>query len=306
MQIPGSLVPRQTPVTDTRWQTGNQSVNVGDLWVAAWDGKDLGLVLIVAVRDSHVVIWPVTDEAIIPSAPCFHVTADWLDYDLVSWPESEAGLSYATLSRRLGTVVDSRTLLSIWNSLRSDEPADGVENYPEDESEAADNALALVCNWATMLGRLDFPDPDDLAGVLRPDFADAHNISPRDLVGVVDGVPAVLRQIVDGARLLPDRAIVTLSERFNVDPHQVVQPVSGLEVDALRAPQRKATVVSLAARRGERENDVRLRAWQQSQLAARQQHNANERAAAAARVDNALAALLADDTNEPSHDTPSG
>lgn len=296
MQIPESLVPRQTPVTDSRWQTGNQSANVGDLWVTAWDGKDLGLVLIVAVRDSHVVIWPVTDETSTPSAPCFRVTADWLAYDLVGWPEAEAGLSYATLSRRLGTVADSRTLLSIWNSLRTDEPADGVETYPEDESEAADNALARVCNWATVLGRLDFPDPDDLAGVLRPDFADAHHISPRDLVGVVDGVPAVLRQIVDGTRLLPDRAIVTLSERFNVDPQQVVQPVGGLEVDALRAPQRKETVVSLAARRGQRENDVRLNAWQQSQLAARQQHNTNERAAAAARVDNALAAL-GDDTD---------
>lgn len=282
------LLPQSIPVNAERWKHGTSTPAVGDLWIVSWDGTDLGLVLIVAVRDSHVVIWPVTDESVTPSAPCFRVTADWLNDGLVGWPEAEAGLSYAALGRNLGNVLDSKTTLGIYVAIRDDSALPNVDTYPEVDSDGADDALAYVCGFASALSDLDFPDPDTYTGSLNPSFAEAHGLDARAVAALVGGLPAIARQIVEGGRLLPSTTAEALARQYDVPVTEVVSPIEGEEVVALRSPDRKAKIVSLAERRQVRENDVRLDAWQESRLAARQQGGTDARTAAAARVDRAL------------------
>lgn len=286
-----ALLPRNVPVDDARWANGTTAPNVGDLWIVSWNDQDLGMVLIVAVRESHVVIWPVTDESVTPSAPCFRVEAEWLHEPLVGWPEAEAGLSYAALDRNLGHVLDSRTLRGIWAAIRENTNLPDVVTCAQDDSDEADKALTRVCAFASGIGDLDFPDPDATTGSLNPRFAERHTVTARDIAALVEGPPALARQIVEGSRLLPETAALALAERYQERLEDVLAPIVGAEVIELRAPERKAKIVSIARRKAAPENDVRMEAWQQSRLAARQGARPDRKTAVAARVDRALELL---------------
>lgn len=287
--IPQSLTPASL-LTSLGNHPADRMPAVGELWETAWNGNTLGLVLIAAVRDTHVVVWPVTDESLTPSDPCFKITTPHVEAALVCWPEAEAGVSTAALSRNLGHVANPDVLLQIWRSLRNDTitPDASVETYPLDESDEADDALAHVCDWVTLLGRLDFPDPDELTGTLSGEFTQEHQIDARTLKNYVEGPPAIVRDIFTGRRIPPPETITRLSEHYNVDPHAVVQPLTGWEVTELRSPHRKDRITNIAHLHTATENEVRLMAWTETQKAARQQSGGSARDQAAARVDRAL------------------
>lgn len=67
-----------------------------------------------------------------------------------------------------------------------------------------------------------------------------------------------------------ESAAEILARQQRVPMSEVVVPIAGDEVTALRAPKRKAKIVSLADRRRVSENDIRLEEWKESRLAARQ------------------------------------
>ena len=58
---------------------------VGDLWVVSADGQDRGVVMISAVRDLHVLAWPVTLPTSAAAAPAFLITVPDTG-DFVTWP----------------------------------------------------------------------------------------------------------------------------------------------------------------------------------------------------------------------------
>ncbi len=288
MRLPEPLAPTLTvPGADSLQDAPTPSV--GDLWATAWDGTDLGHVLIVAVRPTHVVVWPVTDNSLAVSAPCFKVKVPNGETVLVAWPEAEAGVSTAALSTNFGAVLDADTLIQIWRSLRDSTVTldSSVDTCPLDESTEADDALARVCDWVTLLGRLDFPDPDEVLGPLSNDFMEKMAIDGRTLQQFMHDSPAIVRDTLTGRRLPTPETLSRLSQAYNTKPQDMIVPITGAEVIELRSPARKSKITAIAHRRDITENEVRGIAWAETQLAARQQ-DGSEQQQAAARVDRAL------------------
>lgn len=287
------LLPSTPPTALDRWNNGapDQTVMVGDLWVVGYDGDDLGLVLIAAVRGSHVVVWPVTDETVTPGEPCVALAADWLTIALVAWPEAEAGVSFASLDRKLGHVLQPRIMLAVYQWVRGDEQPDNVTTYETREDGAFLDALDKVCQFAGDLSDLDWPSPDEHVGVLNPDLPVEATVL-REAVKAATGTttPAVVMNVVEGRRLLTETEAVSLAERLNTPLADVLIPPSGGVVLELRHPSRKRRIRSIAAQRNVTENDIRTSAWSKTQAAARQT-GARSDDADAARVDQALAEL---------------
>jgi hypothetical protein len=289
------LAPARIPVNPALWSNGlsNNTPQVGDLYVVGYDGQDYGLVLIAAVRDSHVVVWPVTDESLSPSDTCFKLQADWLDEPLVCWPEAEAGVSYASLDRRLGHPVDDRTMLAIYFYLRGEDQPDDVEFYPHREDDSFFDALDAVCEYAGDLSDHDWPDPSETVGILNPNFVRERHLTPADVRDVVrETVPRVIQEVLEGRRLLSPEQARDFAARFQSPIEDVLAPPRGGEVIELRQPSRKHRIRTIAATHHQTENQVRFAAWSKTQTAARQSGAASTEAIAA-RVDQALAELEA-------------
>lgn len=140
---------------------------VGDLWVVSADGQDRGVVMISAVRDLHVLAWPVTLPTSAAAAPSFLITVPDMG-DFVAWPDAEFGLALAALDRRLAHVLDDRTIRTIRWAVTEDEPVDDVSTCPAVNTAEAVAAFEAVCSQAWALG--DWAWPDSVGHF----FADAH------------------------------------------------------------------------------------------------------------------------------------
>lgn len=135
---------------------------VGDVWVASWDGVDLGIVLLAAVRNGYSLVWPVTDDGIAASFPCFYLpTTGWLS-SLIVWPEAEAGISHSALSRRLDLTLSDRQTRAVHVGVvdQDDGLLPGDIQYAEvrDEDPEGADALADVCTFAGQLCDLDWTE----------------------------------------------------------------------------------------------------------------------------------------------------
>lgn len=286
-----NMLPSPAPVPAALWSAGldDLSVQVGDLWVTSWDGNDLALVVITGVHDTHVTVWLVTAESdATPAAPSFRLNAAWLETPLACWPEAQAGMSQALLSRRLGTVLTSRDIRAILADVwEPDEEANAsVEYYEPIHSDQADDSLDLACRFVAMLSDLDTPHTDrEPVGILSPRFKiDHHLTSPRDLSAHLTGVPALIARAFNSERLLRPDEIETLAATYHSAPDEVVTHPEDATVIALRTPKWKKNVNSLIATKDLDEADVRLRVWERANLAARQ---------AGSSADNALDARIA-------------
>jgi hypothetical protein len=130
---------------------------VGDLWVVSADGQDRGVVMISAVRDLHVLAWPVTLPTSAAAAPAFLITVPDTG-DFVAWPDAEFGLALAALDRRLAHVLDDRTTRTIRWAVTEDEPVDSVSTCPAVDTPEAVAAFEAVCSQAWALGDWAWPD----------------------------------------------------------------------------------------------------------------------------------------------------
>lgn len=129
---------------------------VGDLWVISADGQDRGVVMISAVRDLHVLAWPVTLPTSAAAAPAFLITVPDTG-DFVAWPDAEFGLALAALDRRLAHVLDDRTTRTIRWAVTEDEPVDSVSTCPAVDTPEAVAAFEAVCSQAWALGDWAWP-----------------------------------------------------------------------------------------------------------------------------------------------------
>ena len=288
-----SFLPASTPMDPDRWRQGLPGdPQVGDLWVVSWDGTDLGLVLIAAVRPDHVLIWPVTDPSITPSAPCFRIAADWLTAELFAWPEAEAGMSKAVLDRRLGPVLSDRTMLAIRIGMADGELPGSVSFAEQRDDELADITLDDVCRAANALCDIEWTTPAPGASPVDVTWAKDHNLT-LVLGEFVKGPPAVIRDIMAGMRVLPADVIDAVIARFDVSWTEFLAPIAGDEAVALNAPVRKHVILDISSRLNVSEAEARRAVWQKSLRAARQQSGTTAERAAS-RVDQALDDLLAE------------
>ncbi|GAA1439428.1 hypothetical protein GCM10009641_47110 [Mycobacterium cookii] len=273
----------QVTVSDDLWKDGlsDAAPRVGDLFVVGYDGEDYGLVLIVAVRDGHVVIWPVTDESLPTSDTCIRLEADWLDRPLVCWPEAEAGISFATLARRLGPVLEDRAAIGIYHYVRGGDLPDGVSAYEEPETDTEfQDALAMVCKFAADLSDHDSLDSGSGLGLLREAFRDKWGLKAADIHHVLHTpAPKIAADIFYGRCLLNLEEARTIASHWNAPLDLVWTEPTGALVFALKQPTLKNRIVSLAAKTATSENDIRCKVWSEvQQMAARQSDSGSSQA----------------------------
>ena len=295
-----NMLPPQPPVSAPVWEhgLGDLTVQVGDLWVTSWDGEDLALVVIAGVHEAHVTVWLVTAEGQhTPAFPSFRLDADWLNEPLVCWPEAQAGISEALLSRRLGNVLTTRDvraiLVDVWES--DGETHATVAYLPQTRSEAADDSLDLACRFVAMLSDLDTPYTDHQPlGVLSPRFKTEHSLtSPRDLSAHLPGVPAHVTSAFNAERLLESEEIETLAAVYHVAPAEVVTHPEDATVLAIRKPKWKRNVNDVIETRRLYESEARLRTWERAKVPARQA-SVTAQEALDARIAHAFSELLTD------------
>ena len=203
-------------------------------------------------------------------------------------------MSKALLDRRLGSVLTDRTMLAIRLGMIDGElPADVAFAEERDDAEA-NSALDRVCRSASALCEIEWTTPTPGISPIDVAWAKDHNLT-LVLGELVEGSPAVIRDIAAGLRPLPAAVIDEVTNRYDVAWTEFLAPIAGDEVSALNDPSRKHMIVDIAARARQSEAEVRSAAWQKSMRAARQTAgSAKERVAA--RIDQALQELLAEST----------
>jgi hypothetical protein len=257
------------------------------LWAASWGGEPLGLVLVAIAYDAYFIAWPVTDENVTPSHPCFKITP--ADRKLACWPEVETGMSNAVLDTCLGQPLTGRAVREIRAWVRGDDPVKELEVYPERTDDEAEDALALVCWTAAAWGELDSPGLETTGGVLSAAFIDSHAVDAIRLNRVLGGVAAITRDTLAQRRLLDATQASAIADAFGAPVDHVWSPPSGLEVVLLRSPEMKQEVVETARAAGSSEDEVRAKAWEASLIAARQEGQTRD--AVRERVRHALRSL---------------
>lgn len=245
----------------------------GQLWSLTWDGKDLGLVLLVGVFESYFTAWPVTDESVTPSAPCFTAEANQAEEPLVFWPEAETGMSNALLSECFGEVLTERQVRHIRAALRGGEPLDGVMVYPEEEGTEGLARLSDVCETAAGWGDLDRADPQRVA-VLNDVVATEMGLDAAAIWKIIGETPGIAREVAAGRRRLEPEWAVRIASAVETKVDLIWTTPRGPEVVLLRSPEVKADIVSKAVELAVSEDEVRDRAWQLALLAARQSGDA--------------------------------
>lgn len=164
---------------------------VGDLWVVSADGQDRGVVMISAVRDLHVLAWPVTLPTSAAAAPAFLITVPDTG-DFVAWPDAEFGLALAALDRRLAHVLDDRTTRTIRWAVTEDEPVDSVSTCPAVDTPEAVAAFEAVCSQAWALGDWAWPDNTIGEAALSQDALSDAGVEIAQLAQAL-GVRAMIR-----------------------------------------------------------------------------------------------------------------
>ncbi|MET9310933.1 hypothetical protein ABZX12_03825 [Kribbella sp. NPDC003505] len=259
----------------------------GQLWIASWGGESLGLVLVAIAYDDYFIAWPVTDESVPPSHPCFKLAM--AGPPLACWPEGETGISNAVLDSCLGQPLTGRAVREIRAWVRGDEPVEGLDVYPERTDDDAEDALALVCMTAAAWGELDSPGLETTGGVLSAAFVESHAVDAIRLNRVLGGVAALARDALAQRRLLDASQAAAIASEFGASVDHVWSPPSGEEAVLLRSPEMKHEVLETARSLGSSEDEVRAKAWEASLIAARQEGQSRD--AIRERVRHALRSL---------------
>ncbi|AYY13005.1 hypothetical protein EF847_10120 [Actinobacteria bacterium YIM 96077] len=280
-------IPTLPPTEPTDGSRATPPTEPGQLWAVSWGGEPLGLVLAAIAYDAYFIAWPVTDESVTPSEPCFKLAT--VDAKLVCWPEVETGMSNAVLESYLGQPLTGREVREIRAWVRGDDPVERLDVYPARADDDAEDALALVCNTTAAWGELDSPGLETTGGVLSTDFVDSHGVDAVRLNQVLGGVAAITRDTLAQRRLLDTSQASAIADAFGAPVDHVWSPPSGLEAVLLRTPEMKQEVVETARSVGSSEDEVRAKAWEASLIAARQERQSHD--AVRERVRHALRSM---------------
>lgn len=273
------------------------SAQVGDVWVLNVNGQDTGIVMISAVRPTHVLAWPVTNLSSDAAAPAFPFTLPTGEA-LVAWPDAEFGLSMAALDRRLAaTLTDDRRLRAIRWSMSSNDGIEGHEMCPAIESEGADAAFEVVCASAWTMGDWSWPNSAVGVGVLSDEALDSAQVRPADLGPHLGVKPARASALARGEKVPTPEEVARVTDLFpeGTTSADILRCPRGEDAEVLSLPEFKARVRDLAAVKGLTEAEARSRAWEAAgSRAARQSLHGDPLEAARARVNFAIDSLLED------------
>ncbi|MFC8730923.1 hypothetical protein ACFT5B_00495 [Luteimicrobium sp. NPDC057192] len=261
----------------------------GQLWLVGYDGRTLGVVLVVAARGRTVLAWPVTAANAAASAPSFPWTLG--TQEVVIWPEAEFGLSLVTLDRCFGAGPDSRTLRLISAAVSDDEVLP-ILAYPPGDDEANLDALDAVCRQAWSLADLEWPRvvPDE--AVLDPQTLEAAGVTPTDLREELALPPGRAIELASAGLSPNDEEFAQLVDWLpRRGAEHALVPAFGPEVDEMSSPTFKARIARVAAFRSLDESGARDLVLAKARRAARQE-TGTARAMTRARITHAIDELL--------------
>lgn len=261
----------------------------GQLWLVGYDGRSLGVVLVVAARGSTMLAWPVTAANSAASMPAFPWTLG--TDDVVIWPEAEFGISLVALDTCLGAGPDSLTLRRIWAAVSSDEDLP-IPACPPGDDEANLDALDAVCRQAWSLAELEWPRVVPNEAVLDPATLEAAGVTPTDLHEQLDLSPGRAIELASAGASPSDEEFIRLAEWLpRQGAEHALVPAYGPEVDELSSPTFKARIAQVATVRRLDESGARDLVLAMARRAARQEIG-TARAMTRARITHAIDELL--------------
>lgn len=270
---------------------------VGDVWTLAVGGQITGVVMVAAVRPTHVLAWPVTNPSEDAAAPAFPFTLPSGE-ELVAWPDAEFGLAMATLYRRLAPLVlDDRRLRAIRWSMSSDEDVLGHQPCPSLASERADAAFEAVCASAWRMGEWSWPNSRIGVGVLVPEALEDAQVRPGDLGRHLGAKPVRASALARGEKVPTRDEVARVIELFpeGTTSADILRAPFGDDAEVLSLPEFKGEVLRLVEAKGTPEDEARSLIWEAAcSRAARQSIQGDRLGAARARVGFAIEGLLED------------
>lgn len=266
---------------------------VGDVWVVSADGQDRGLVLVAATREMHVLAWPLTNPSGDAAAPAFTVDIPGMG-SMVGWPDAEFGLSMAALDRRLGRVLDDRTMREIRWAVTEGETDAEVSWCPSIESTEAEAGFEAVCWQAWDLGDWAWPSASPGVGVFSQELLEERGLDVEHLAEVWAVKPGRASALVRGVKVPTQEEVDAVLGLLppGLGPEDVLTPVADDGAQVIALPTYKHDVVTLMGQMGTTEQRARTSLWERSGQAARQVTHAEPSEAAQARVQFALEQLL--------------
>lgn len=261
----------------------------GQFWLVGYDGRTLGVVLVVAARGRTMLAWPVTAANADATTPAFPWKLD--TQDVVIWPESEFGLSLVALDRCLGVGPDSRTLRLISAAVSDDEDLP-VPACPPGDEEANLDALDAVCLQAWSLADLEWPRVVPNEAVLDPAMLEATGVTPSELHEQLDLSPGRAIELASAAASPNDEEFSRLAEWLpSRGAEHALVPAYGPEVNEISSPTFKARIAQVAVFRRLDESEARDLVLAKARRAARQE-TGNAHAMTRARIAHAIDDLL--------------
>lgn len=88
----------------------------GELWSLAWDGEQLGQIVVASVHDGFVLAWPVT----YPPEPSYNPGIVHAESSATVWPSLETGIGTHLLHRQLGKLYTPQEIQNIATAIDTD------------------------------------------------------------------------------------------------------------------------------------------------------------------------------------------
>lgn len=269
---------------------GSKAPRVGDLWEAAWNGESLALVLIAGLRDTYLLVWPVTSASGHETFPCFpFATPEISDTTLIAWPDAEFGLSQAVLRTCIARepLTDKEVRLIVGALEDDTDLPRKFCNAPE--SDQADNDLLRVCSQAWKLGDIEWPTAAS-TGVISRSTWDEAGLDPRSMATSMGISAARAVDLYLGEASPTDNEHEQLADAF--PPVFDLEAPDSLEVRAQMHPRFKLRLEQVADFLHVNEAAARDVLLRQARVAARQPDEQDALEAAMQRTEAAISAAL--------------
>lgn len=249
--------------------------------------------LVAATREMHVLAWPLTNPSEDAAAPAFTLEVPGMG-SMVAWSDAEFGLAMASLGRRLGRVLDDRTMREVRWAVTEGATDAEIAWCPSVDSPGAEAAFEAVCWQAWDLGDWSWPSASPGVGVFDLELLEQNGLDVEHLAQVWAVRPGRASALARGTKVpTPDEieAVLGLLPAAH-EAEDVLVPVAGDDAQVIALPTFKHDVLTLMEQMGTTEQEARTSIWERSSRAARQITHADPSDAAQARVQFALEQFL--------------
>lgn len=276
--------------------TGTHGIpKTGECWVLSDSGEDCGVVVIVRVRQTHVIAWVVTSACPAASYPTFVV-----DLPIVGrvevWPESEFGMSLSSLDRCLGQALVKEQVRNVVWSIEKLERSDAVSMRPPSDDPTSIEALSRVCMQAWALGDLSWPNAEIGSAVFDTQVLVNGSVTPKSLASTLSLPPNRASQLFQGQAVPNKEQVESVLALLptSLAAEGVLRPQADGYTDLISLPEYKEKLNEVRAKKRLTESQARSTVWEKSLVLAARQSQAELPSAMRERVAFALDQLLED------------